>query len=59
MKSLERILPIFVFVVMLSANLLNMPDNHWRSIIMAVILAAFAGLIVFGLIRFLWWWVQR
>ncbi|HCU42501.1 hypothetical protein N2F28_04405 [Leuconostoc falkenbergense] len=59
MKSLERILPIFVFVVMLSANLLNMPDNHWQSIIMAVILAAFSGLIVFGLIRFLWWWVQR
>ncbi|GMA70348.1 hypothetical protein GCM10025879_15940 [Leuconostoc litchii] len=59
MKSLERTLPVFVFVVLLGSNLLNLSQFSFVSVLIAILLAAIAGVIVFGLVKFLWWWVRR
>ncbi|MDC2806757.1 hypothetical protein [Leuconostoc suionicum] len=59
MKSLERILPIFVFVVLLGSKLLNLSHFSFVSVFFAVFWPLVAGVFVFGLIKLLWWWVQR
>ncbi|MBZ1527607.1 hypothetical protein [Leuconostoc mesenteroides] len=59
MKSMERILPVFVFVVLLGSNLLNISHFSFVSVCFAVFWPLVAGVFVFGLIKLLWWWVQR
>ncbi|EEJ42385.1 hypothetical protein WZ78_07885 [Leuconostoc mesenteroides subsp. dextranicum] len=59
MKSMERILPVFVFVVLLGSNLLNISHFLFVSVFFAVFWPLVAGVFVFGLIKLLWWWVQR
>ncbi|WP_273711582.1 hypothetical protein [Leuconostoc mesenteroides] len=59
MKSMERILPVFVFVVLLGSNLLNISHFSFVSVFFAVFWPLVAGVSVFGLIKLLWWWVQR
>ncbi|ADG41163.1 MULTISPECIES: hypothetical protein [Leuconostoc] len=57
MQRLERVLPTFVFVVMLGSNLINASHLSVSVIFMAVIMAAISGLIIFGLIKLLTWWL--
>ncbi|KDA52251.1 hypothetical protein L963_402 [Leuconostoc mesenteroides subsp. cremoris T26] len=59
MKSMERILPVFVFVVLLGSNLFNISHFLFVSVFFAVFWPLVAGVFVFGLIKLLWWWVQR
>lgn len=59
MAKLERVLPTFIFVVMLGSNLLNMPSMTLPAIILAIVGALIPAIVVFGLIRFLTWWLQR
>jgi hypothetical protein len=56
---MERILPVFVFVVLLGSNLLNISHFLFVSVFFAVFWPLVAGVFVFGLIKLLWWWVQR
>ncbi|WP_459524256.1 hypothetical protein [Leuconostoc lactis] len=59
MAKLERVLPTFIFVVMLGSNLLNMPSMTLPAIILAIVGALIPAIVVFGLIRLLTWWLQR
>ena len=59
MAKLERVLPTFIFVVMLGSNLLNMQRSTLPAIALAIIGALIPAIVVFGLIRFLTWWLQR
>lgn len=59
MAKLERVLPTFIFVVMLGSNLLNMPSMTLPAIILAIVGALIPAIVVFGLIWFLTWWLQR
>lgn len=59
MAKLERVLPTFIFVVMLGSNLLNMQRSTLPAIALAIIGALIAAIVVFALIRFLTWWLQR
>lgn len=59
MQRLERVLPTFVFVVMLGANLLNVPTFSVPLVLGAIFMAAVPGLIVFVLIKLLMWWLLR
>ncbi|WP_220738705.1 hypothetical protein [Leuconostoc miyukkimchii] len=59
MKRLEVVLPTFVFVVLLGANLLNAPHLSLLVIVSVVLLSAIPSLVVFGLIKFLTWWMLR
>ncbi|MGX7051085.1 hypothetical protein [Leuconostoc palmae] len=57
MQKLERVLPIFVFIVCSCSNLLNMKNTSFLTIISAFFWAAIMGLIIYGLIRLLGWWI--
>ncbi|AFT81357.1 hypothetical protein FE407_02185 [Leuconostoc carnosum] len=57
MNRLEWVLPIFVFVVMLGSNIINADHLTISLFLIAVIVAAIPSVIVFGLIKFLEWWV--
>ncbi|KAA8381112.1 hypothetical protein FD956_02190 [Leuconostoc carnosum] len=57
MNRLEWVLPIFVFVVMLGSNIINTNHLTISLFLIAVIVAAIPSVIVFGLIKFLEWWV--
>lgn len=59
MAKLERVLPTFIFVVMLGSNLLNMQRSTLPAIALAIIGALIPVIVVFALIRFLTWWLQR
>ncbi|MGX7041240.1 hypothetical protein ACWN9M_05605 [Leuconostoc lactis] len=59
MAKLERVLPTFIFVVMLGSNLLNMQRSTLPAIALAIIDALIPAIVVFALIRFLTWWLQR
>lgn len=59
MAKLERVLPTFIFVVMLGSNLLNVPNFSMPTLGMAIVSALIPAVLVFGLIRFLAWWIQR
>ncbi|MFT9388522.1 MULTISPECIES: hypothetical protein [Leuconostoc] len=59
MAKLERVLPTFIFVVMLGSNLLNATSLTLPAIGLAVIGALIPAGLVFGLIRFLTWWIQH
>lgn len=59
MAKLERVLPTFIFVVMLGSNLLNMQRSTLPAIALAIISALIPAIVVFALIRFLTWWLQR
>ncbi|MCT8388585.1 hypothetical protein D0501_00495 [Leuconostoc holzapfelii] len=59
MAKLERVLPTFIFVVMLGSNLLNATSLALPAIGLAVIGALIPAGLVFGLIRFLTWWIQH
>lgn len=57
MNRLEWVLPTFVFVVMLGSNIINADHLTISLFLIAVIVAAIPSVIVFGLIKFLEWWV--
>jgi len=57
MNRLEWVLPIFLFVVMLGSNIINADHLTISLFLIAVIVAAIPSVIVFGLIKFLEWWV--
>nr|WP_238786193.1 hypothetical protein [Leuconostoc citreum] len=57
MNKLAIVLPIFVFVVVLGSNLLNMPHVSILTILLSIFWAAVVALVIFGLIRFLLWWM--
>ncbi|MEX0381121.1 hypothetical protein AB3K25_02965 [Leuconostoc sp. MS02] len=59
MQRLERVLPIFVFVVMLGANMLNAPNLSMPTVLMAILSALIPSMIIFGLIKLLEWWIKR
>ena len=59
MAKLERVLPTFIFVVMLGSNLLDMQRITLPAIALAIIGALIPAIVVFALIRFLTWWLQR
>ena len=59
MAKLERVFPTFIFVVMLGSNLLNMQRSTLPAIALAIIGALIPAIVVFALIRFLTWWLQR
>ncbi|WP_294974703.1 hypothetical protein [uncultured Leuconostoc sp.] len=59
MQRLERVLPVLVFVVMLGTNLLNAPNLSIPILLLAIVSALIPGVIIFGLIKFLEWWMAR